>query len=1199
MSTTDLQKEFKSLLSEDFELFEWLTQDSLDGIWYCDLFQIGNLWINDVFWKSIGHSAPPSGHVFDKWSMCINTFDKNKALDLMHAAREEPRKGFKGDFMYTDDKGYSIVLHSVGKVIFDSGKRASRLVVKHYKRRNVKQQKLLVELEKLKKLRVILNETNRVAKVGGWEVDVTVQKISWTKVTKEIHEVPQSFEPDIESAINFYEQGWSRDAISNLFAEAIEYGKPFDVELRIITAKNNCRWVRVIGRPVQENGKSIRVYGAFQDITERKEREIEYRNIRERFEIIFNSSPVGILLINSNDNLLLINPSGIKIFGLENLSKDQLLKVTRNSHIHPEDLPKAEEQRKLLLQGKISEYTLESRFFRPNGEIIWCRTFTAIAYPENSEDYLITVQIEDITEAKLLEEQSLENAQRFRSAFEYSPNGMALVGLDGSWLMVNNVLSGMLGYKRREFLKLRFQEMTHQDDLDLDLRLLSEVIRGKRSGYSIEKRYIHKSGEIVYGLLNVSLIRDKNNTPQYFISQISDITSRVLAGKELERSLNDLRTLLNATTQVSIIETDLNGIIYKFNKGAENLLRYSSDEVVGKMDIKALHDKKEIIRRAKELSDEYQEAVAIDDVFIYKAKRGKHDSHEWTYIRKDGTLFPVQLVITAVRDENEEISGYVAIGTDISELKEMEKSLLSEKIRAEAANRSKSEFLANMSHEIRTPLNGVIGFTDLLMTTELNETQGTYMQMVNTSAHSLLDLINDILDFSKIEAGKLELYLEETDLIELCSQTIDIIKHAAHSKNLELLLDVSPNISRFVYADAVRLRQILINLLNNAIKFTEKGEVELRVRNEAIGNNENEMLFEFSIRDTGIGIAPHNLQKIFNAFDQEDASTTRKYGGTGLGITISNRLLELMDSRLEVKSEPNSGSVFSFRVRFKTLTGKSTIEEKAANISNVLIVDDNVNNRTILRDMLAFGEIASVSAENGIEALEVLESRNDFDLAIIDYNMPYLNGLDLIRHIREKFDIDKEMLPVILLHSSIIDSLTLDLYKQLDIKFEVAKPINIDRLFELISRITKKNGSNGQEMTGTFVKDEGSVFNIMVAEDNPVNQFLAKSIIQKILPKAIVLVAEDGEKAVKMYQKNAPDLIFMDIQMPVMSGFDASRQIRKFEKAGTRIPIIALTARTLKGERERCLEAGMDDYITKPILFDTIKAIAEKYLLKD
>ena len=502
-----------------------------------------------------------------------------------------------------------------------------------------------------------------------------------------------------------------------------------------------------------------------------------------------------------------------------------------------------------------------------------------------------------------------------------------------------------------------------------------------------------------------------------------------------------------------------------------------------------------------------------------------------------------------------------------------------------------------MSHEIRTPLNGVIGFTDLLMKTSLSDTQEKYMEMVNSSAHSLLDLINDILDFSKIEAGKLELNEEKTDLIELCSQTVDIIKHDAHTKGLELLLNILPDVKRFIYADPIRLRQILINLLGNAVKFTERGEIELKVENIPVKNTAEEMIFTFSIRDTGIGIAPHNLKKIFNAFDQEDASTTRKYGGTGLGITISNRLLELMDSKLKVDSNLNEGSTFSFKVRFKTEEGESYKNESSDNVKRVLIVDDNENNITILKDMLAFGKIDSVSASNGIDALEILEKDKEFDFAIIDFNMPYLTGIELIDHIRNKVGLSKEDLPIMLLHSSIISNDIIQACKDLEVKFNITKPIRIDQLFDLISIVKKPAINNKVEVFIDTPSDKFDTdFNILVAEDNPVNQILAKTIIQKVLPNATIVLAGDGERAVELFRSSSFDFIFMDIQMPIMSGFDAAKKIRELEK-GKNIPIVALTARVLTGEKERCIEAGMDDYITKPIIFETLKSTIIHYLI--
>ncbi|WP_330444282.1 PAS domain-containing hybrid sensor histidine kinase/response regulator [Flavobacterium sp. C4GT6] len=1189
-SSSALQKEFNDILLKDLSLFNWLTKESLDGIWFCDLEHQGHFWINDTFWKTIGHSKPEDKDVFDRWSMAINTFDKNRTLTLIRQCKEKPEKGFNGIFAYSDSDNNEVILHSKGKVIYDENDKPIRLIIKHYKERNLNQEKLLSKIKKLKKLKNIFYTTSKVAKIGGWEVDLTNNNIFWTKATKQIHEVSKDYIPEIETAINFYEEGWSRDRIIELFTAAVEQGEPFDAELKIISAKGNPIWIRTMGKPIYENGSVVKIYGAFQNISVRKKQEAIYKEAKERFEKIFNHSSIGMVLVGVNGKIININPATIQIFGFSKADMPNIVQnYTYKDLIHPDDLQTANEYRQRLINEEIDHYTLVSRYYKANGELMLGKVNATFVKSTDDSESMIISHIEDITSQKKLEDQALENSLRFKSAFEYSPNGMALVGLDGKWLMVNKSLCNMLGYSKDEFVTLNFQDITYKTDLDADLRLLKETLEGKKDNYSLEKRYIHKNGSIVYGLLNVSLIRDEKNEPLYFVSQINDITKRVKAKEELQNSLLELEGLLGATTQVSIIETDLFGYVRKFNKGAENLLGYIAEDVIGTFNVGAIHDTKEIEERGKVLSKQYNQNIEGFDVFVHKANLGDYDSHEWTYIKKDGSRFPVQLVVTAIRNKYDEVTGYVGIATDITQLKEMEASILKEKQKAVAANKSKSEFLANMSHEIRTPLNGVIGFTDLLMKTDLNETQRKYMQMVNTSAHSLLDLINDILDFSKIEAGKLELNEDKTDLVELCSQTVDIIKHEAHEKGLELLLDISPKVQRFIYADSVRLRQILVNLLGNAIKFTEKGEVELKIRNKKIENDDDEMMFEFSIRDTGIGIAPHNLQKIFNAFDQEDSSTTRKYGGTGLGLTISNRLLELMDSRLEVDSELNKGSVFSFKVKFKTEVGENFPEKNTELVNNVLIVDDNENNLTILRDMLAFGKVNSVSAINGIKALEILEKENNFDLAIIDFNMPYLNGLELITHIRKKLHITKEKLPIILLHSSVIDNKSLQMCKDMDVRFEVTKPIRIDQLFEFINHINDDEETTFNEIVATGNKREDQTINILIAEDNPVNQFLAKTIIQKVLPKANIVVAEDGEKAVKIYRSMPLDLIFMDIQMPVMSGFDATKKIRSLEDSDTHIPIIALTARALKGERERCLDAGMDDYITKPIIFDTIK----------
>lgn len=793
---------------------------------------------------------------------------------------------------------------------------------------------------------------------------------------------------------------------------------------------------------------------------------------------------------------------------------------------------------------------------------------------------IITSLVDRRFSAKARELASTE--RRSRQILEMSFD--AFVGLDSEGRVTDWNLQAetLLGWTRKEVMGRILSETIIPGRLrETYNRTIGQLFPSvQSSGQAIRFEIVicHKGGNEIPAEITISAICE--NQLHHFAAFVRDLRALRHAEEKLLSSIKELEDFKSALDQHCIVaRTDHRGIITFANDRFCSISKYKREELIG--------------RDHRMINSKYHPKEFIKDLWA-TIMAGRPWKGEIKNRAKDGTEYWVDTTIVPFRNSDGKIHQYIAIRTDISFIKRIQEELLKAKDLAESASRSKSEFLANMSHEIRTPMNGIIGISDLLAQTKLDPEQLGYVEMVSTSAHSLLTVLNDILDFSKIESGKLDFNSTPVLLRQSLTKTLKMFAAQASKKGIELTLLVADEVPLALMADELRLRQVLNNLVGNALKFTDSGEIAVRVSLDSMHDGKSVLHFEVS--DTGIGIAPDKLKLIFDPFSQADSSTTRKYGGTGLGLTISTRLIQMMGGRMSVESRLGEGSTFHFLASFEhasLMTPEGNEDDpRVLRDLTALIVDDNATNRIVLEKMLMRWGVRTQSAASGREGLEALYSANaegePFSLLVVDGQMPEMDGFQMVHQLRDDSNFDPLGIVMLTSAGALGDG---DRCRELRVRSFLTKPVDSDMLKEAVLRavghISDKPVSVKPQAPTPVAR--GTSFKILLAEDNPVNQVVATRHLQKLGHS--VEIVSNGRQAVEAFERGGFALILMDVQMPELNGYDATAEIRNKEAGtATTTPIIAMTAHAMVGDREKCLAAGMDGYVSKPIQIDTLAA---------
>ncbi len=912
------------------------------------------------------------------------------------------------------------------------------------------------------------------------------------------------------------------------------------------------------------------------DITRYKRAEEARRESERRYkDLIINANDI-VFLTDKNGYFTYINPIGLRISGYD---RDEVIGKHFTELIAPESKLAAERFFTVQRYRKLHTTYFEYAFYTKDGKRIDVGQNTQLIL-EEGEVVGFQAIARDITERKKIMAMLEERERLYRASYDENPLMLFTLAKDGTILAVNQSGAEQLGYKVSELVGCLATKVIYDQDQGAAMNFIKNALKNSNKITKWELRKVRKDGSVIWVRETARVLKDRNNQELIFIV-CEDITDKKNAETRLKESEERYRYLTAnlPQTAVMLFDKDLKYMLVDGSLNDQQRLRSVGIE-------------------GKSLVEVHPHLAEIFTPLYKKALEGHTSILEHQI---DGNFYTFQIL--PVRNRERKVYAGMVVAQDITMRKAAEETLKLARDEAEAANRAKSEFLAMMSHEIRTPMNAIIGMISLLRNTPLSNEQKEFVETIYSSSDALLEIINDILDFSKIESGKLELSVDAFDLAECVEEVCNLFAPKAAEKHIELICDISPAVPTFIKSDASRLRQVLINLLANAVKFTEKGEVVCSVELMEINGLIAEL--RFTVRDTGIGIPADKFDRIFQPFSQVDAYSSRKHGGTGLGTAICERLVKLIGGKIWFESEVGKGTAFHFTLSApiapkQRVTNQQAVESLLKG-KRVIIVDDNATNRRLLAlQSERWGMVASVTA-SGSDAIELMDEAEKlsapFDVALLDMNMPEQNGVELAKAIRKRYP--NSTIPILLLSSA--SQSEQDGIRAAESLFAgiMLKPVRKNQLLNLIvsalhpKKITEPEAEQEEKGVKSTTPTPAKALSILLAEDHLVNQKLMMAMLGKLgyTPD----LAGNGVEVLEKLKSKHYDVILMDIQMPEMDGVEATERIIAEYPPESRPKIIAVTAHALKGDREKYLALGMDDYLSKPVSIDAVRGMLEKW----